>query len=238
MMIVPRKFIRATTLWGSLAFLAAGSGLGCHHTSTCAPAEGELYEGGHGGWRGGGHGSKNWRDPCADIPKGAIPQPVGTYAREFMFRQASKAEADDFVMYLYEFEENSAQLGPFGRKHLVNIARRLPDAPFNVLIESGADPRLDEERQLAIVTLLAQAGIADPTNRVRVGYPSAEGLYGDEAPAIYGELVSGNSGAREGVGGAGFGGYGGRGGYGGGLGATGGFGAPMYGSGGGFGFGR
>jgi len=191
-----KKLIRTAALWSTLA-CSTGVLIGCR---TGCPTP--------------GHGGDLFHDPCADVVKGSMPQPLGTFAREFMYRQSAKAEADDFVIYLYEWSfEDPAQLGPFGRRHLVTIAKRMPEAPFNVLIESSADPRLDETRQANLVNLLAQAGgVHDPAGRVRVGFPSAEGLYGDEAEAIYSNLINGGAGVgifgndfNNGNGGGGFG---------------------------------
>ena len=67
--------LKAAALWGSLTCLTAG-GAGCCCTENSC---------GHGG--GGG--------ACGDLPKGALPAEPGTYVREFEYRQAAKAEADD-----------------------------------------------------------------------------------------------------------------------------------------------
>ena len=40
-------------------------------------------------------------------------------------------------------------------------------------------------RRRALVESLVKLGVADAANRVVVGYPIAEGLYGDEARQIY-----------------------------------------------------
>jgi hypothetical protein len=111
----------------------------------------------------------------------------------------------------------TAQLGPFGRRHLAAISKRLEaDAPFGVMIEATEDPKLDEARYLAVTDILGQLGISDPATRVRIGVPAAEGLYGDEAQNAYGQLLSGDSNLLgDGAFGQGFGGLGGLGGLGG-----------------------
>jgi hypothetical protein len=205
--------LKAAALWGSLTCLTAGSA-GCCCTGLL----------GHSG--GGESGA------CGELPKGALPAEVGSYNREFEFRQAAKAEADDFVIYQYEWVQDTPNLGPFGRRHLAAASRRLEtDAPFGVLIEASTDPRLDEARYLALTDILGQLGVADPATRVRIGIPGAEGLFGDEAQRVYRNILFGGLGA---FGQGGYGGFGGPGGFGG-FGGPGGFGAPGFGGPGGFG---
>jgi hypothetical protein len=218
-MKIRRKTIRALALWGSLSGWAA---TGCSH----------------------GLG-----DPNADIPKGAMPAEPGTYLHEVAFREASKAERDDFVIYQYEWVMDAPQLGPFGRKHLATIWKRLEsDAPFGILIEASDDPKLDEQRFLAATDLLGKLGLPDPASHVRIGLPGAEALVGDVAERTYFRYIF-SGGGIGGAGGGGFGaGLGGLGGFGGGgigfggggignFGGTGGFGAGALGSFGGGGFG-
>lgn len=206
-----RKTIRTVALWGSLASVAASVIVGCHSTDAR-------------------------HNPHADVPKGSMPSEPGTYVREFVYRQCAKAEADDFVLYRYEFTEDTANLGPFGRKHLAAIYKRLEaDAPFGIMIEATSDPKVDEARYLAVTDILGQLGVPDPATRVRIGIPGAEGMYGDQAEQAYGRLLSGSAGLPgfggfgSGPGGGGFGGGTGGAGFGGGGFGAGGFGSvPLY----------
>ncbi len=188
-MNVRQTALRAALLWGSLATLTV-SGVAC----CCLRGGGGAGSGGKG---------------CNDVDPGALPADRGADVREFQFRQAAKAEADDFVIYQYEWTMETAELGPFGRRHVAAASRRMvADAPFNFLIEASEDPKLDESRFLALTDILGQVGIADPASRVRIGVPAAEGLFGDEAQRVYPRIISGS----------GFGGQGGAGGFGGGTG--------------------
>jgi hypothetical protein len=172
--------------------------------------------------------------PCAEDITGQFPQPNGTYARMYMYRQAVKAEAEDFVLYHYEWlHDDPDRLGPFGTKHVHAIAKRLATDPFPVVIEHSEDPQLDALRKAVVIFELTKLGVTDAAVRVYVGPYQAEGLYGDEAPEAYRFLISGgdlNGSGRGGGGfggsyGAGFGGFGGMtGGFGGFGGMTGGFG--------------
>src|SRR6266550_4726593 len=76
---------------------------------------------GGGGLLGGGR----FIDKCATIPKGAIPQPIGTHTNELISRQVNKAEADQFVIYLYEWQGDTAFMGPFGARHVEHMAAKL-----------------------------------------------------------------------------------------------------------------
>jgi hypothetical protein len=187
-----------------------------------------------------GTGSLMANDPCAVIPKGAIPPPCGTYVNRFIAVQAGKAEADDFVVYKHEWLNNGIRLGPYGGYHLAQIVKRLNEVPFPVLIQVDADPQLNETRRAFYVAQLTVMGVPDAQRRVILGYPEAEGLYGEEAPRIYRSMIyeriiGGGFGGGYGGGfsgfGSGFGGFGGLGGFGG----VGGFGGGFGGFGGGFG---
>ncbi|MCS7016988.1 MAG: hypothetical protein NZM42_12825 [Gemmatales bacterium] len=155
-------------------------------------------------------------DNCSTIPPGAIPAPVGTYLHKFIDLQAAKAEADDFVIYNYEWYLGGRDLGPFGRYHLNEIARRLPSVPFPVVVEPSLDYELNEARRQVIIDYLAQYGVPNPQDRVIIAFPQAGGLYGDEAEIrsylfllnSFGWGQFGGFGGFGGLGGFGFGGLG------------------------------
>jgi hypothetical protein len=107
------------------------------------------------------------------------PPPTGNYTRQLLQAQANKAEADDFVIYRYEWFRDGPRLGPFGTYHLGEIAKRLPDAPFPVVLEPHPDPELNEVRRGTVVAYLIGKGIPDAQNRVLCGKSEAEGLYAE-----------------------------------------------------------
>ncbi len=130
-------------------------------------------------------------DNAADIPKGAIPAPNGAYVNRFVELQAAKAEADDFVIYRHEWYMGGNELGPYGQYHLNLIIKRLPTVPFPVLIQAQFDPAANEARRQMIVYYLTAAGVPEAELRVIVGFPEAEGLYGEEAERIYNQMMGG-----------------------------------------------
>lgn len=197
---------------------AAAGALGCH----------TAYKGKKAAQH--GHHENLHIDNCSDIPQGAIPQPVGTYTSEYLLRQAAKAEADDYVVYYNEWLDGTTTLSQWGNDHLARIAAKLPSVPFPVIVQPEPnEPRLSFARREAMVALLLQAGIPDAANRVFVGRPTAEGLFGEEAERIYPQLLQGGfNGFGGGFGGGGFG-------LNGGFGLGGGFGGGGFGFGGGFG---
>jgi hypothetical protein len=174
-----------------------------------------------------GDGSRWYQiNNCATIPKGAQPAPLGTYINKFIEIQSGIAEQDDFVLYKHMWYKAGTELGPLGRYQLDLISRRLATVPFPVVIETSKNDSIDEQRRDIIVSLLAARGFNDPS-RVIVAYPTAEGLFGDEAPRIYVRLLFGGLGFGGGFGGRGItGGFlgSGLGGFGGGFGGFGGFG--------------
>jgi hypothetical protein len=120
-----------------------------------------------------------------DIPLGAIPPLTGTYTRGIRDYQESLAEQDDFVIYEHEWYQAGAKPGPYGRYHLAQILKRLPEVPFPVLIQAHPDDALNEARRLMVSQFLQTNGILDADTRVIIGFPEAGGLYGSEAIAIY-----------------------------------------------------
>jgi hypothetical protein len=124
----------------------------------------------------------------------AIPAPPGTYVCQWTAAEATRAEADKFVFYQYEWERDKAQLGPFGQRHAAQVAERLPCVPYPVVIEPSDDGKLDESRRLAILQALACEGKSVPLERIVVGHGEAEPLYAQEAPAIYRGMFSNQTG--------------------------------------------
>ena len=131
------------------------------------------------------------RHNCNDIPCGAIPPCTGTHTKEIMRTQAEIAEADDFTMYEHEWlydpitHSGTAKPGPYGMYHLGEMVKRLPEVPFPVLIQVSLDDKLNEDRRVMVVQYLTANGIAEAERRVCLGFPAAEGLFGDEACGIY-----------------------------------------------------
>lgn len=125
------------------------------------------------------------------IPFGAIPQPIGTHSQALFALQAQKAEADDFVFYQHEWKESTAQLGPFGQRHLEMVTRRLPEEQYIVVLEPHADEAVNEARRLTMVQLLQFYQIPDAESRVMVAHPLAEGLTGEEAAKLQSRMNSG-----------------------------------------------
>ena len=98
-------------------------------------------------------------DNCATVPKGAQPAPNGTYVHRVHEVQAAKAEADDFVVYKYEWYLGGCELGPFGKYHLNEMIKRLPFVPFPILIQAHTmDGHLNEQRRCHIVQALHDFG--------------------------------------------------------------------------------
>jgi hypothetical protein len=226
-----------------------GAATGCRS----APCVGENCNGTHGLFR-----STCTIDNCANVPYGALPEPLGVFVRNFQHAQTTKAGGDTFVLYEKEWrtgakdpDEFSTILGPEGVRHLNRLVDALPTVSGPIIIEPTGNRKLnyeqrhelDERRYQQVVTQLYLEGIEHPEARVVVAYPRAEGLFGDEAPLHYPQVLfpaqslfgfGGLGGFGGGLGGfgGGVGGFGGGlGGFGGGLG---GFGGGLGGFGGGF----
>lgn len=177
---------------------------------------------------------------CPDFSWRDVPAPPGTYVCRWTKAQDERAEEADFVLHQHEWYQDGVKLGPEGRRHLDVIARRLQDGPYTVVVEPStpryernddADSAIDRASQVDAqrrdytVNYLLVAGIADAADRVVVDRPRDEGIAGNEARRLQGQLQNGGGrgngqgggGANGGFGGGGFGGGGfGGGGFGGG----------------------
>jgi hypothetical protein len=135
--------------------------------------------------------------------------PLGQNNDAFWETQQTNAEAADFIFYDHEFTGETANLAPGAKRHLEEVALRLPHVPFPIVIEQSmfnAKPDLDQARRQTIVMQLARLGVANVEDRVVVANAFAEGF-----TAIQGERAyySGFLGGRGGGGGRRFGGSGG-----------------------------
>ena len=173
------------------------------------------------------------------------PRPLGMAVRMHTDRQEQSAERSDFVIHQHEWYQGGEALGPDGRRHVGELAKRMQTEPHPVVIEP-AEPDLkvypdletaiqqaqarDQNRRMSIIRLLSASGAVGVDSRVVIATPQAEGLRGDESARVFRSLNIRRGG---GSGGGNLGGGGGGGGFGGGGG--GGFGG---GGGGGFGGGR
>ncbi|HAY79922.1 MAG TPA: hypothetical protein DCY79_08975 [Planctomycetaceae bacterium] len=140
---------------------------------------------------------------CADIPPGAIPQPLGTFACQWQTAQTNRAELDHFVVYQNEWLDRQPALSPFGTKHFSELIPRMQESTEQIRVEPSGDAQLDQQRQLALIAALTEVGVPDSSNRVELGFGDAEALYGVEAPLVSRRfLFSGSrNGGRQGGGG-------------------------------------
>jgi hypothetical protein len=144
-------------------------------------------------------------DQCADIPCGAIPPPAGTYSCQWQTEQIARAQQDFFVIHQTEWYLGGKQLGPDGRKHVSQIAKRLGEGSSPVIVSATDDDKLNSARRQAVVESLLTLGVPDADSRVVSGESEAEGLYGQEA-VRYGTTRLGGTGTTGAGGGFGAGG--------------------------------
>ena len=100
--------------------------------------------------------SAPWYSKCfpwcgKSYPRGryAIPDviPLGAVNRAHWHMMETNGEAADFVIYRHEFVDNSSELTPYGRDHIMEIAARMPSTPFPIIVQrswNNADPELDQ----------------------------------------------------------------------------------------------
>jgi hypothetical protein len=137
---------------------------------------------------------------CNDITPGAIPQPNGTYACQWMHAERARADENNFVVYQYEWSYDGTKLTPNGQDHLACIARRIAQSPFPVVIECSLENHVNAVRRAVVLESLAGYGVQIDPNRVILGRSEAEGLYGQEAPGIAARMLT-TQGSGQGAGG-------------------------------------
>jgi len=120
----------------------------------------------------------------------AIPDtyPLGSIVRAHYEAMETNGEASDFIIYRREFVDNTAELTPDGKDHILEIAARMRSAPFPVIVErteNNSDPELDQLRRDLIAQILTDLGNPDAAQRTIVGLPYGRGLVSREATRDY-----------------------------------------------------
>lgn len=134
---------------------------------------------------------------CNDIPKGAIPQPLGSYVCAWHSAHAASADQDDRVLYSYQFECGGDQLSAEGKRHLRMQMGDTSGIVRPIIVQSVDDPELSVRRRNSVIDYLVQLGIEQPNDLVRIGDSKAEGLLGQDVPRIANGITSqSNSGGR------------------------------------------
>ncbi|HTN73729.1 MAG TPA: hypothetical protein VL096_00725 [Pirellulaceae bacterium] len=116
------------------------------------------------------------------------PFPIGQTTDAFWETQQTNAEAADFIFYDHEFSGETANLAPGAKRHLEEVALRLPHVPFPIVIEQSmynAKPELDLARRQTIVMQLARMGVTNAEERVVVAGAFAEGFTAIEGERTY-----------------------------------------------------
>ena len=120
----------------------------------------------------------------------SVPEtyPLGSVSRAHYHTMQTNAEAADFILHRSDFTGSTAALTPYGRDRILEIAARLRNAPFPVLVErseNNSDPELDEHRRNIIAQILFDHGIPEADQRVFVSPAYGRGLNSREAEFDY-----------------------------------------------------
>jgi len=100
------------------------------------------------------------------------------------------------MVYRREFLGHTAELSPGGKVHLERLVEQLEHIPGLILVERTDEREQDGARREAVVAYLAALGVPSPDQRVVIGIPEAEGLYGEEADALAARIFRGRGMAR------------------------------------------
>jgi len=105
----------------------------------------------------------------------------------------ANAEAADFILHRHEFVGETAELTPYGKDHLLEIAARARSAPFPILVErseNNSNPALDNHRRTIIAQALVDDGVGDALERTIVAPAYGKGLTAPEAQADYSQFLN------------------------------------------------
>lgn len=148
----------------------------------------------------------------------AIPEtlPLGSIVRAHDQVMQTNAEASDFTFHRHDFVAQTAHLTPDAKDKIVEIAARMPSAPFPVIIErstNNSNPELDALRRSIIAQILTDFGNSDAQQRTIVGHAYGPGYIGRRAEDMYYQHTglgnNNNNNNNNGNNGGGFGGGGG-----------------------------
>jgi hypothetical protein len=119
--------------------------------------------------------------------------PLGSVNRAHYQTMEANAEAADFILHRHEFVGETAELTPYGKDHLLEIAARARSAPFPILVErseNNSNPALDNHRRTIIAQALVDDGVGDALERTIVAPAYGKGLTAPEAQADYSQFVN------------------------------------------------
>src|SRR5580704_6315562 len=94
--------------------------------------------------------------------------PLGSVNRAHYQTMGANAEAADFILHRHEFVGDTADLTPYGKDHILEIAARARSAPFPIIVErseNNATPAIDDSRRAAISQFLVAHGVNDAPDR-------------------------------------------------------------------------
>ncbi|MCG8650001.1 MAG: hypothetical protein MI861_09215 [Pirellulales bacterium] len=105
--------------------------------------------------------------PCPDYPLGCMPPDNGATVNNYFGAMGYQAEADDFVIYQYEWTGDTAAETADLRHHLRRVLPRMAIEPFPLVIQASNRQDLDTQRRARVIELAR----AELENRVRLGEP-------------------------------------------------------------------
>ena len=134
-------------------------------------------------------------EACCPASRCDVPDryPLGSVNRAHYHTMETNAEAADFILHRNEFVRDTAELTPYGKDHVLEIAARARCAPFPILIErseNNATPALDEHRRTLIAQVLMDHGVGDAQQRTIIPPAYGKGLTGREAQCDYSQFVN------------------------------------------------
>lgn len=117
---------------------------------------------------------------------GSAGQPFGLSVNSHFDGHVRAAEAARLVFHDYDFQADGSKLNYRGLDRVGEVARLLAGSTDPVVVERlPRDPKLAEQRRLAVLTALAEAAPGVDPSRVVVGVPAATPLRGSEAVIVH-----------------------------------------------------
>ncbi len=117
--------------------------------------------------------------------------PLGQSIHLNFSAQVNNGIAARMMLYDFDFEDGKANLSPRGQDQLSQVVAWAQRYPYAVVIERNRyQPKLADERRLAVLKELSSRGVPLAADRIVVGMPVVPGNAGVEAWIQYGNLLN------------------------------------------------
>jgi hypothetical protein len=142
------------------------------------------------------HVAHTAQDKFIGYPQTFVEPPLGYYVNEQFAVQVAKANTHRFTLYRSDFLPGTTEFSPSGASRFNIMAARMPGWTGPIMVEwTPGAPALAEERRVAVLETMRNAGMPLVAERVVIGPSPYPGAMGVEAVNHSGNIILRNGGA-------------------------------------------